>query len=334
MILGVGGYWVFLTRAGGLAFLLSNLEIRTSIQAGNNYFVALTALLPVAVAILIYSNRFGSSQMRSIAVVCLVVVSTGILLTLGGRKPAIALFATVLFVKHYGVSRMRRLKPLHLLLVAAIGVFFVLNPVLREPGGLERAVADPSSIVASAAGNAGAIVADISPVPIYIFVTSEFGPSNIWLGESYLDLAYAPVPSGIFPEKPPVDDGVYIRSIVAGIEAEPGSPFSELFPSSLPPETLGASYMNFWLPGVIAGMYILGVLRTAAFTYMRSSGESLLSILIYSHVVLSFELSNLRIVQFLTFLVMTALFFRIFFGGVSTAAHSNRSRRDQMLLRR
>jgi len=61
-------------------------------------------------------------------------------------------------------------------------------------------------------------------------------------------------------------------------------------------------------------MYLLGALYRLAYTYMLRSRLSLYSILVYAHVVISFHLSNLRIVQALVYLTMTTLFFGVFFG--------------------
>ncbi|MGQ7112601.1 hypothetical protein ACUOFC_34980, partial [Escherichia sp. TWPC-MK] len=65
---------------------------------------------------------------------------------------------------------------------------------------------------------------------------------NVWLGKSYLDLFKAPLPRSIYPEKPPVDDGMYIRTIAEGYNVTPSRPVQELYASSWPPETLGSMY--------------------------------------------------------------------------------------------
>ncbi|MGQ7148454.1 hypothetical protein ACUOA8_59935, partial [Escherichia sp. SS-MK2] len=75
-----------------------------------------------------------------------------------------------------------------------------------------------------------------------------------------LDLFKAPLPRSIYPEKPPVDDGMYIRTIAEGYNVTPSRPVQELYASSWPPETLGSMYANFWIPGVVFGMYILGII--------------------------------------------------------------------------
>jgi hypothetical protein len=57
---------------------------------------------------------------------------------------------------------------------------------------------------------------------------------------------------------------------------------------------------------------------------MLRSERSLYSILVYAHVVVSFHLSNLRIVQAIVYLTMTTLFFGLFFGFRRIAQRTGR----------
>ena len=138
----------------------------------------------------------------------------------------------------------------------------------------------------------------LSYVDTYVFIVNHFDTTNLWLGRSYLDLVVAPIPSTMYPDKPPVDDGVYIRSLEHGMTVAPGMPYRLLFQSSTPPETLGLSYLNFWWPGVIIGMYLLGTVYKAAYAYMARSSYSLHSIYVYASIMLGFQFTNLRIVNF------------------------------------
>jgi len=62
-------------------------------------------------------------------------------------------------------------------------------------------------------------------------------------------------------------------------------------------------------------MYLLGGIYAAAYRYMQVSGYSLLSIILYGNVMLSFGFSNLRIVQTLMNVMLATAFFAIFFGS-------------------
>lgn len=308
------GFNAFLSQVGGLSHLLLNLERRTTFTAGAGYLLALLNLLSFAIVILVYSMRTRRSLPKWVFTGALMLVAAAMFSSLGGRKSTILIFVAVLFVWHYGVRPLRRIGWRQLLMPLGLIPYFVLMPVLRSPGGVAHFAQHPGELVDEVTRNLAVVVTDLSYVDTYLFVTSHFSVDNVWVGRSYLDLLKAPVPSTVDTAKPPMDDGVYVRTLAEGLRAEPGMAFSELFYSSWPPETLGATYMNFWLPGVVAGMFVLGAIYRLSYAYMRRSGYSVFSILLYVHFVVSFQLSNLRIVQALVYLALTTTFFGVFFG--------------------
>jgi hypothetical protein len=314
LIVAALGFATFLSQVGGLGYLVMNLERRTAFTAGAGYVLALLNLLFFAIVILIVSMRVKRTPAKWAFAAGLILASAAVFSSLGGRKSTILIFVSVLFAWHYGVRRIRRVRALHLLPVLLIVPYFVLMPVIRSPGGMAYFMSRPGELVSAMGENLTAAVTDLSYVDHYLFVTSYFEPGNVWYGASYLDLLQSVVPSSVNPAKPPMDDGVYVRTLAEGLRAEPGMAFPDLFYSSWPPETLGATFMNFWLPGVLAGMYLLGAIYRLTYTYMLRSGFSLYSILIYAHFVVSFQLSNLRIVQAAIYLTLTTVFFAAFFG--------------------
>lgn len=308
------GFSVFLSQVGGFEYLVMNLERRTAFTAGAGYLLALLNLLFFAIVILVYSMRTRRSPAKWVFAACLAAGAAVVFSSLGGRKSTILIFVSVLFTWHYGVKRIRRIGLRHVAGVLLFVPYFVLMPVLRSPGGVAYFAQNPGELVDEMGRNLTLVITDLSYVDTYIFVTSYFGSDNVWRGATYLDLLEAPVPSSINEAKPPMDDGVYVRTLAEGLRAEPGMAFPDLFYSSWPPETLGATYMNFWLPGVVVGMFLLGALYRLAYTYMLRSQFTLYSVLVYAHFVISFHLSNLRIVQGLVYLTLTTVFFVSFFG--------------------
>ena len=108
-------------------------------------------------------------------------------------------------------------------------------PVLRERGGVAYYSANPGELPSEIGRNMRTAITDLSYVDTFVFITSYFQPDNVWHGATYLDLLKAPVPSSVDSAKPPIDDGVYVRTLAEGVRAEPGMAFSDLFYSSWPP---------------------------------------------------------------------------------------------------
>ena len=136
-----------------------------------------------------------------------------------------------------------------------------------------------------------------------------------------MGLITAIIPSSLFPGKPPVDDGTYLYSICQGrTDIIPPMSFSELNGSSLPLETFGSMYANWGLFGLIFGMILLGGIYGYAYRKMKNSSYSLFSVVIYTQIIFTFQLSTLRIFQLfelvIVFGVVTFLCSdKISFGG-------------------
>lgn len=308
------GFGTFVAQVGGFDQLVHSLDRRTALTAGAGYVLALLNLLFFAIAIGIASLRHRRSPLKLVFLAALVLGSAVAFSSLGGRKATILIFVSALFTWHYGVRPIRRIRLRHFAPLVALVPYFVIMPIIRSPGAFEYYSRNPGELAQTIGNNIEIAITDLSYVDTYLYVTNAFRMDDAWWGATYLDLLKAPVPSTIDPAKPPLDDGVYVRTHAGGMRAEPGMAFKQMFYSSWPPETLGATYMNFGLPGVIAGMFLLGALYRLAYTYMLRSRLSLYSILVYAHVVVSFHLSNLRIVQAVVYLTMTTIFFGIFFG--------------------
>jgi hypothetical protein len=217
---------------------------------------------------------------------------------MGGRVSAIMLVVVSVLTWHYTVRRIIGIPLWAYTLILLFVPYFVAMPLLREPGAALRYSRQHERLWQDIQANLYKVVTQLSYVDTYVFIVNHFDTTNLWLGRSYLDLVVAPIPSTMYPDKPPVDDGVYIRSLEHGMTVAPGMPYRLLFQSSTPPETLGLSYLNFWWPGVIIGMYLLGTVYKAAYAYMARSSYSLHSIYVYASIMLGFQFTNLRIVNF------------------------------------
>jgi oligosaccharide repeat unit polymerase len=238
-----------------------------------------------------------------------------ILSSLGGRKSTIELVFISLLVWHYGVKRIRKIPFFKTIaIIALLCLYFIAIPLIRAPGGFEYYTNNMGQLWEDIYSNGETLIKQTSYVDHYLLVINYFDSETYWWGKSFIDLLTAPIPSSIYPNKPPVDEGVYLRTIAEGYNPVPPTAYSDLYQSSWPPETFGVMYMNFGFLGVILGMYILGAIYRFIYEYMNRSSFSLYSIIIYGIVLFSFHLSNLRIVQFgIEFLWLT-LFFMIVFG--------------------
>lgn len=311
--IGLGAFFLFLSKIGGLDYLLNHLEYRTFITAGNNYLTSLFSGLYIALAIIIYSLREKKTVIKYLLITILSLVTIFVFSSMGGRSSTIYLLFLIVLVFHYGVKRIKKIPLRGIFIVSMVVIYFIAVPLLRTPNAFESYSSNINELGKDIVENYEIVFTQTSYVDNYLLIVTYFDIDKLWLGSSYRDLLTAPIPSSLIPNKAPVDDGVYLRTIAEGRDVRPSMSYDDLYQSSWPPETLGIMYMNFWIPGVLIGMYLLGVIYKIFYHYMIFSKYNIFSILIYSNILFSFHLSNLRIVQTLTNIIVISLFFILFF---------------------
>jgi hypothetical protein len=313
-LVGFAAYLIYISRIGGFVELLHTTRTRSDLAAGNGYVLIFCRLMAVGVMIVICSIRYRRSVIRVVLASLTIFIAVASLSSLGGRWGTIMLIVLSLFTWHYTVRPLRSI-PRQVYLVGLLLVpYFIAMPLLRVPGGLLRYSHQPDQLWIAIRTNLYTVVTDLSYVDTYTFIVNHFDTTNLWLGRSYLDLAVAPIPSTIYLDKPPIDDGVYIRSLEEGIAVVPGMPYHDLYHSSTPPETLGLCYLNFWWPGMIFGMYLLGSVYKAAYFYMAHSSYSLHSVYLYATIMFGFQLTNFQIVALAVNIAVSTLTLGLLLG--------------------
>lgn len=314
IIIGLVSYTAFFDKAGGFSNWISNLNSRASFTTGNGYLMNLMGLLPIGLYIYIYTFRYKKNLFKYLLCIFLFIIVFLLTTTLGGRKSSLFLIAYSLIVWNYGVKKVKNISTKIVFLIPFISIYVLAVPILRTSSEkMELYFNNPENLIEEVGKDINTLTKQVSYIDHQLLIMDYFNVNNIWLGKSYIDLLYAPIPRSVYSEKPPVDDGVYIRSIAAGYDVEPPQAYDTMYQSSWPPETFGAAYMNFSFMGVLISMYFLGIVYGITYSYMKKSNFSLFSILIYGNVITNFQFSNLRIIQTLSYLILLLFFFSLFF---------------------
>jgi len=136
-------------------------------------------------------------------------------------------------------------------------------------------------------------------------IIDYFKTHALWLGKSFIGLVTAIIPSSLYTGKPPVDDGTYLYSICQGrTNIVPPMSFGNLDGSSYPLETFGSMYANFGIVGLFVGMIVLGGIYGYAYRKIKKNSYDLFSVVIYTQIIFTFQLSTLRIFQLFEIIVV------------------------------
>jgi hypothetical protein len=319
LIAGAGGvlaYLSFLAKIGGLSRLWVVLYNRTLVTAGTGYITAAYTLLFTFLAVLLaYSLRFRMTRLRRAGVVAGILGVAVVLASTGGRSGAVTVILFAMMTVHYGVRRFRRLvTPWTAALGAVLFAFILVMPLFRTSRSYERYKDRPDLLVSDAFRSLGRVAPQFSAADRGMVIVSYFRTDRLWWGASYLDLLKAPIPRTLMPDKPPVDEGVYLTAVSQGSEVRPSLPARRL-PVTAQPMGTWIMYMNFGLPGWIAAMFLSGAVIAAAYRYMQRAGHTPHAVYLYGFVVMNgFSFSNLGLVTFLITLVFTGGVFWVLFG--------------------
>lgn len=308
-LLGVIGFFMIMSKVGGIIFFFSNLGLRTYLVKGLNFETYLLSLLNYAPLILIYSKKWTKDRVTFLDVI--LVVFAGLMVGLGGRKALLMLVIECAAVYHYVVKPIKAKQIFNFKVITIcclLFIFFTTYSKLRTPGAFEEFVDDPIEFyVGKNEGGLTKSLAGESYVPFYVSIVDYFDCNNKWNGVSFLGLLSAFIPSSFYPDKPPVDDGMYLYSIAHGNIVTPPMPTKALDGTSWPLETFGSMYANFGFIGVIVGMLLLGCIISCAFKKMVCSNYQFKYVIFYIIILFTFEISTLRIVQAFVAFVMLSL---------------------------
>ncbi|CZZ93968.1 Uncharacterised protein [Bordetella ansorpii] len=283
--------------AGGLGFLLANLALRAEITAGYGFLVT-PAYACFALAVVAGAQRLASARTPSNWALFLGVMLVGAvgMSLFGGRKDSLLLGATALVAHAYFVRPLRWSSPVFPIAFLAVVVYTYFLGAARQLGGLDSVSADPASVLLDGLQNLSAFFKTVSYVDTYLFIVAHFQQAEYWWLSVFQSFPASFVPSLLYPDKPPVDEGVYIRTLLEGQFLTPPAPARVLYPSSLPPETLGNGYAAFGVPGVAAFFAVKAWFFRRAFRIRLRQWQALPLVFLVCFAY-NFQVSPLRFVQ-------------------------------------
>jgi len=219
----------------------------------------------------------------------------------GSRTSLLAVFIAITISFYYKVSRFNVKISLKVIIPALITLFVLFVIPSWRSGG-------------SASIDLAFIAKDFSTYRTALIVNYEVLNNGSWGGASFMDFFAAFVPRNLYPDKPPVDEGVYINALADMQSVRPSISAAEL-PATSWPLGNASLYLNFGFFGTFFGGILIGLIYAVAYKLIFLSRFSNLHLSHYAFLCTGiFSISNLYLFNALVFFLLS--FFSVFLFSV------------------
>lgn len=296
-------YILFLNKVGGLSLLIANISNKSTFVQGTalyrtGFFVS--AFLTIGVFIE-GKSRGNHKSWSAFKLLLIVFFCFTLLASFGERQKPILLLIYTALLWNYKISNIKVLNVKLLISFVCLIVFASLAPVLRQPGAIELYLQDPLLAFEDATPYLGEMFKRFSDIDLSVFVYSQFKSfDDYWFLATLKDFFTGFIPMSIYPDKPPLDSGVYIYNMAIGNSVDIGSPFKNMFPVGWPLSRVTSGYVNFGYMGILIFAPITGIILKYFYQLMLESNFSAVPVLLFTTLIFSnFGLSNAYIFNLL-----------------------------------
>ena len=227
------------------------------------------------------------------------------------------LLLQVIMLYHFSSSKIRirsLFKIKSIITIFVIAFFVLLMPMLRSSSETDY-INNPQKWVEGAVENTNTLFREFSYCDGDMFAFDYFKNHEYWYGASYLNIPLQIIPKSIYPQKPPMDDGMYLLNLMYGEKATPNMATDDLYYQTSVPFTLESSlYSNFGLLGIIFGCLLVGVFYQYVYKVLISCFCPIFMILIYQEIIFVFVPSVLHtssaIITFCVYWIIFKILFK------------------------
>jgi oligosaccharide repeat unit polymerase len=309
LFVGIITFYLFLESIGGLSYLLLNLDSKSAIIEGTGYYRAIyivSAFLAVGFLIMYFSGINKLKLSNKIYLLMVIIIMFLILASTGSRKTPILFILYVLLIWNYNIKKIKLLTIRNFIFLIVGLFYFAAMPLFRTGGSSEFYLNNLDLLFFDSMNNLGMFFQRFSELERSLMIYSLFDYDNLWLGKSFQDILYSPIPRGLFPDKPPLDEGVYLYNIAHGNYVEPSTSLRKMTAVGWPPSTITNMYINFWYFGVILGGIIIGYFLKYFYNLAIQLNHNPLVIYFYTSAIFGdLAVTNRNIVAFLTMIVFS-----------------------------
>jgi len=276
---GVFVLYSVLSRIGGIQFFLQNQGLRVELLSGMGYEIKLSVFF---ITTSTYFLFFLNIKRNVIVAFSFVLLGLFFLSWLGSRGTVLGLIILVMIVYYYKVKRFDLMRLKYLLFAPLLILLLISMGKLREKGAYNRLMDNPVEFFASSLeGIEKNIITYGADIYRDYVIVNYFREHDFWLGKTYMSLLLAPVPRKYYPDKPPIDSGMYIVAIDKGYNIDPPVPSRDL-PGWGWPEGNMVGYSNFGFLGLFLLNFFSACISVSIYKYAVNSNFGLLPLFVYA----------------------------------------------------
>ncbi|MGB9596697.1 MAG: O-antigen polymerase, partial [Candidatus Poribacteria bacterium] len=301
-LVGFMFYCIIVYINGGLMNMLKGWSTRSKLFAGEFYFLWGFSALVISSYILFCFYITTRKTIKKTMFTWIHILFTAILMfTFGGRGRVVSFFLVLLtlynYLKHKIGTKM-------LLIFAFLAILFLQAALLLRESTW-RGSFDIYAIEQLNFGRFDKIIKSFLERPNFDYYASVIAlvPNKVPLqmGRTYLSLLAAPIPRKLWKNKPFIHEGSYVRNLISPEETG-GRPIGNI----------GIFYLNFHIPGIVIGMFILGLFNSVLYSFLKNNINNRNIILLYSILLVpSLSLTNDAFIEFTETVFILGIVFKI-----------------------
>ncbi|WP_351019047.1 hypothetical protein [Shewanella sp. AC91-MNA-CIBAN-0169] len=310
-------YVAFLSQVGGLTLLLGSMAGKTELIRGSGItrlFFVYSSLVLASVSVCYYANSNRSIGKKAFLFFLLILMFL-MLASYGERKNSVVFLIIFALSWNLWVKQISLISFKFILGISILIFFSALAPPLREAGAAIKYALEPTQLFYDAIPHLGELFRRFSDIDLSIFIFNYFDDGERYFYLSTLpNLFYGIIPSFLYPNKPPVDEAVFIYNLAKGINPGVDAPFYQFIPVGWPV----SRYTSGWVQFGIGGVFIYSILTSIFLVFLNNITMKNNSPFVYPLYVLAavtgFGISNAYIFNFMIAVVVIFILYFLYRG--------------------
>lgn len=293
----------FINKIGGFQALFLSFTDRDQLAESKTFFqdtapILLTMSTAFGIKYMAQSKKNNWFMLLVIVIIGFIVQTSG-----GGRSGFVVFLISILCYYNYLKKSIHLFSVKFLPLYLGIAVFIIAFQLLRFEDTNDLSV----SLLRE---HSDSLFSSMSYVKTQLLIQNYFDTHSFWFGRIFTFLIYMFIPRSICPNKPYMDEGVYIYNMIQGGSRD--VLMSTDYYNSWPPFTAGIAYANGGVIGIVIGALILSLIHAYAYKAVKDNGASIFVLIVYVFVALKFQITIFYICNVVYLLIEVWLTYKLY----------------------